>query len=150
MLLRPLDNGAMIDIGSLTTFSGLMAFAATLAVFSRRRLLAGTLLVMAGTAGIAIVWDRWSLRTGDHFDITALLSPSQLNAEDTQMLITHIPLLIIGVVLLALTGSCFRDRDSRSGSRKLNPPAGLLSDRKGYAGQAQASMCEETEPEVTS
>jgi hypothetical protein len=92
----------MPDINSLTTFSGLLAFFATLGLLHRRFTPAAILLVIAGAGGTAIAWDRWSLRAGDDVHVTALISGRAPTASEAAMFITHLPLLAIGLGILIL------------------------------------------------
>ncbi|MEX0800962.1 MAG: hypothetical protein WD379_07095 [Dehalococcoidia bacterium] len=86
----------MPDIGSLTTFSGLMAFFGTLCLLSRQFTGAGLLLLISGAAGTGIFWDRWSERAGDQVHVTALFAGHPPSPDETAMLATHLPLLILG------------------------------------------------------
>jgi hypothetical protein len=93
----------MPDINSLTTFSGVLSFLAVLALLWRRWGLSGTLFTIAGSAGVAIAWDRWSQRAGDQVHFGALFSGTPLKGSEIAMITSHGPLLIIGLALLTYT-----------------------------------------------
>lgn len=92
-----------MDASSLYTLSGLFFIGAALAFVLDRHVLAAVLLIMAGSGGFAVAWDRWSERTGEQVHLTALLSPTAPTADEATLFATHVPLLLIGLVLLALS-----------------------------------------------
>ncbi|MEX0786532.1 MAG: hypothetical protein WD939_07845 [Dehalococcoidia bacterium] len=67
-----------------------------------RPFVASALLIIAGTGGAAVAWDRWSARTGEQVHLTAFFSPVAPSAGELTMLVTHVPMLILGLVLLAV------------------------------------------------
>lgn len=80
----------MPSVESLTTFSGLFAFLGTLALLNKRWTIASTLLIIAGSAGIGIFWDRWSRDTGHHVQIQTLFTGSAPSPEQLALLATQI------------------------------------------------------------
>ena len=68
-----------------------------------RPVLAATLLVIAGSGGSAVAWDRWSERTGEQVHLTALISPAAPTVGEVTTLAMHFPLLVVGLLLLALS-----------------------------------------------
>ena len=56
-----------------------------------------------GSGGSAVAWDRWSERTGEQVHLTAFLDPAAPTAGEVTMVVTHLPLLIVGLVLLAVS-----------------------------------------------
>ncbi len=91
----------MLNADSLTTFSGLMVFFATLLLASRHFFPASVLMIADGAAGMGIFWDRWSERSGHQTQVAAIISPAPLSSHDLQLLATHLPLLLLGLVILA-------------------------------------------------
>ena len=91
-----------VDVSSLYTLSGLLVIAAALSYVLDRPLAAATLLIIAGSGGTAVAWDRWSERTGDQVHLTALLSPTEPTMGEVTTLATHFPLLVLGLLLLVL------------------------------------------------
>jgi hypothetical protein len=91
---------ALPNINSLTTFSGILAFAATMALLYRRGLLGSILLIIAGSGGLAIAWDRWSYESGHQVHFTALFSAKGPSSDEAAMILTHGPLLLIGLLIL--------------------------------------------------
>jgi surfactin synthase thioesterase subunit len=63
--------------------------------------LGALLFVMDGTGGTAVVWDRWSQRAGDQLHVTAVGSPVHLTGPEVAMLVTHAPLAILGLTIIA-------------------------------------------------
>ena len=61
---------------------------------------AATLLIIAGSGGSAVAWDRWSERTGEQVHLTAFFNPTAPSAGEVTMLITHLPMLVLGLGLL--------------------------------------------------
>jgi hypothetical protein len=84
------------------TFSGLLTLLAMLALLAGRLTLASVLLIIDGSAGTGIFWDRWSRETGQHVEITALFSGVHPDRAEVGLLATHLPLLLIGIAMLAL------------------------------------------------
>lgn len=93
----------MPDLHSLATFSGLMTFAGVLAFLSKRLIAAATLFIIVGSAGTAIFWDRWSERAGAQVDVNALWMAPVPSGAEMAMLLTHSPLLLAGLLILAMT-----------------------------------------------
>ncbi len=91
-----------LDWSSLYTFSGLLFVGGALLYSLGRPAAAATLLIIAGSGGSAVAWDRWSERTGEQVHLTAFLSPTAPSAGEITMIVTHLPLLIIGLVLLVI------------------------------------------------
>ena len=92
-----------LDWSSLYTFSGLLFIGGALMYALDRPIAAAILLIIAGSGGLAVAWDRWSERTGEQVHLTAFLSPAAPSAGEVTMLITHVPLLIVGLILLAVS-----------------------------------------------
>jgi hypothetical protein len=92
-----------LDWSSLYTFSGLLFIGAALMYVLNRQVFAAVLLIVAGAGGTAVAWDRWSERTGEQVHLTAFLNPAAPSAGEVTMIITHLPLLIVGLVLLAVS-----------------------------------------------
>lgn len=90
----------MINLDSPTTLSGIFVFLSVLAYFGGRHLLASILLIITGSAGLGIVWDRWSERGGHQTQITAFFSPHSPNENEVALFGTHLPLLIVGLAVL--------------------------------------------------
>jgi hypothetical protein len=93
----------MPNLASITTFSGLLTFFGTLALLWGRPTVASVLYIIAGAGGAAIFWDRWSQRAGDQVHVMAFLSGPSPTGSETAMLVTHFPLLLIGLALLVFT-----------------------------------------------
>ena len=97
-----LDGMFATDLGSLYTLSGILVIAASLLFVLRRRAGAAVLLIVAVSGGSAIAWDRWSQRSGDQVHLTALLTPAAPTAGELVTLGTHLPLLVVGLILLGV------------------------------------------------
>lgn len=99
------NGGAIIglDASSLFTLSGLLFIGAAAAYAAERPIVAAALLIMAGAGGSAVAWERWSARTGEQVHLTAFFSPVAPSAAELTMLATHVPMLIIGLALLAVS-----------------------------------------------
>lgn len=93
----------MPSMESFTTFSGIMAFLATVALLRGRYTIGATILIIAGAGGVAIFWDRWSREAGPHVQVQALLSPVMPTFEQFALLATHLPMLVAGLIILAIT-----------------------------------------------
>ncbi len=91
----------MIDLHSFYTFSGLFAFGAVLALLYRCFTAAGLLLTTAGAGGVGIFWERWSRLAGDNVHVTALVSPAWPTTAQWELLGTHLPLLVCGVIIIS-------------------------------------------------
>ncbi len=92
----------MPTLASLTTVSGILGFVATLMLMMGRRAAAAVLFISAGSGGIGIFWDRWSRDSGEHARLTALFSGSAPTPDQFVLLATHVPLLVVGLIALAL------------------------------------------------
>ena len=92
----------MPNIYSLTTFSGLVVCLATIALLYRHFTLGAVMLIMDGTGGTAIFWDRWSQRAGHQVHIGALLSAVPPTGSEIAMLVTHLPLAVVGLIILGV------------------------------------------------
>jgi hypothetical protein len=88
-------------LDSLATLSGLLTFFGTAALLYKRFTPAAILFVIDGSAGTGIFWDRWSRETGHHVQVSALFSGVAPRTADLELLATHLPLLVIGLVILA-------------------------------------------------
>ena len=54
-----------------------------------------------GFGGSAVVWSRWSERAGSHNSFAAFFQqPSGLTAPEIVLLVTHAPLVLVGVAIL--------------------------------------------------
>lgn len=94
----------MPNFGSLTTFSGLVVCLATMALLYRQFTLAALMLIMDGTGGTAIFWDRWSERAGHQVHLSALTSGVPPTHSEIAMLATHLPLVAVGLIIfIAMT-----------------------------------------------
>jgi hypothetical protein len=98
-----------LDFSSLYTFSGLLLIGGALMYVLDRPIAAAILLIIAGSGGSAVAWDRWSARIGEQVHLTAFLSPAAPSAGEMTMIITHVPLLMVGLILLAVSFSRARD-----------------------------------------
>lgn len=92
----------MPDVNSLTTFSGLVVCLATIVFFYRLFTVAAVMLIMDGAGGTAIFWDRWSERAGHQVHLSALSDAVPPTGSEAAMLVTHLPLAILGLTLLAI------------------------------------------------
>jgi hypothetical protein len=90
------------NLNSLTTFSGLFAFFAVMALMYGRFTIASVLLMIGGSGGLAITWDRWSARAGDQVHVTAFLDGPKPSGDELWMIGTHGPMLVLGLTLLSL------------------------------------------------
>jgi hypothetical protein len=99
---RPRRVGSLPNFGSLTTFSGLVVCGATMLLLYKQFTLGALLFIMDGTGGTAVVWDRWSQRAGDQLHVTAVGSPVHLTGPETAMLVTHAPLAVLGLAIMAV------------------------------------------------
>jgi hypothetical protein len=88
------------DADSTITVSGLLIFAATVLVLTRRLFAGSVLMLIAGSGGMAIFWDRWSERAGHQARITAFLTAPTPTATEIELFVTHLPLLMLGIALL--------------------------------------------------
>jgi hypothetical protein len=95
-------NRVVPNLASLTTFSGLVVCIATIAIIYKHFLIGSLLFIMDGTGGTAIFWDRWSVRAGSQVHIDAIFSPVPPTSSEAAMLITHLPLVVIGLIILAV------------------------------------------------
>ena len=93
----------MIGLGSITTFSGIVAGLATYLLLRGSRGASYIMFLIMGTGGLAILWDRWSTRAGHRASIEAFLSPANPVSNDIWLLATHLPLFIFGLAGLILT-----------------------------------------------
>ena len=91
-----------LDWSSLYTFSGLLFIGGALMYALGRPAAAATLLIIAGSGGSAVAWDRWSDRTGEQVHLTAFLNPTSPSAGEITMIVTHVPLLVLGLALLLM------------------------------------------------
>ena len=91
-----------LDWSSLYTFSGLLFIGAALMYVLDRPVAAAILLIIAGSGGSAVAWDRWSARTGEQVHLTAFLNPASPSAGEITMIVTHVPLLVLGLALLLM------------------------------------------------
>lgn len=53
-----------------------------------------------GFGGCAIVWSRWSEQAGAHNSFRSFLQPVGLSFGDSFLLVTHAPLVLVGVAIL--------------------------------------------------
>ena len=89
----------MPSIDSLATVSGLLTFFGTAALLYKRFTPAALLFIIDGSAGTAIFWDRWSRETGHHVQVSALFSGVAPTAGEWALLATHLPLLVVGLMI---------------------------------------------------
>jgi len=89
-----------VSAGSVVTVSGAFVILATLLIANRRFFESSLLMTVAGSGGLAMFWDRWSLRAGDQAHFGALLSAPAPSPSELRLLITHAPLLALGIFLL--------------------------------------------------
>ena len=92
----------MPNFASLTTFSGLVVCLATIALLYRHFTVGAVMLIMDGAGGTAIFWDRWSQRAGNQVHIDSLLSAVPPTGSEVAMLVTHLPLAVVGLVILGV------------------------------------------------
>jgi hypothetical protein len=90
------------NLYSLTTFSGLVVCIATIALLYRYYTIAAVLFIMDGAGGTAIFWDRWSQRAGNQVHIDSIFSPVAPTSSEWAMLVTHLPLAILGLAVLGV------------------------------------------------
>lgn len=91
-------------VDSLTTVSALLIALAVSLWLGQRRMLASVAALAVGTGGVAVFWDRWSNRAGDHMSLVALVHPVGLSAGDVFLLATHAPFACIGAFVLWRSG----------------------------------------------
>ena len=91
----------MLDFSYLSTFSGILCFLAVFAALNRRPIAAGLLLTIAGGGGVGVFWERWSKRAGDDVHVVAILHPVTPTAGEASLLVTHLSLLVAGVIIVA-------------------------------------------------
>lgn len=87
-------------VDGLLTASVALTVASLAAAWLRRYTLAALGFLALGSGAIAIVWNGWSARTGYHMELLALLHPVPLSSREAFLLMTHAPLLAVGIVLL--------------------------------------------------
>lgn len=92
----------MPNLYSLTTFSGVVVCIATIALFYRHYTFGALLLIMDGAGGAAIFWDRWSQRAGSQVHFDALFSAVPPTGSEIAMLVTHVPLAILGLTIFGV------------------------------------------------
>ncbi len=85
----------------LLTASVLLTIASFGAVAFKRFALASVGFLALGSGALALVWDDWSARAGHHMELTALLHPVALSSREALLLVTHAPLLVLGIILLS-------------------------------------------------
>lgn len=95
-----LSAAAAWHFNAFRTLSGLLTLLAMLALLSRRLTLASVLLIIDGSAGTGIFWDRWSRAAGHHVELTTMFSGVRPDRADLGLLATHLPLLLIGIGIL--------------------------------------------------
>jgi hypothetical protein len=105
----------MPDLNSLTTLSGVVVCLSTIVLFYRLFTVGAVMLIMDGAGGTAIFWDRWSARAGEQVHVTALASPVPPTSSELAMLLTHLPLAILGLCILGAV-TWRRTRASAAGS----------------------------------
>lgn len=78
-----------------------------------RRAVGSILYIVTGSAGVGIFWDRWSSRVGHQDQIDVLFSGEGPTTREVVMLSTHGPLLLVGLLILALMlGRRFRESET--------------------------------------
>jgi hypothetical protein len=87
---------------ALGTISGVLAGLSLFLAALGHRVVASVIMISVGTGGLAVFWDRWSLRAGDHMSLTALTHPASLSANDAFLVLTHGPFLLAGLGTLWL------------------------------------------------
>lgn len=92
-----------VDISSLYTFSGILVILSAFFYVVRQPIASAVLLIIAGSGGSAVAWDRWSERSGEQVHLTAFVEPVLPTAGELTTLLTHFPLLVIGLVFLMVT-----------------------------------------------
>jgi hypothetical protein len=100
-------------IESWATASVVLSVLAVVALASKRCLFASLGFAGLGFSALGIVWDQWSERTGHHMEIWAVLDPVPLTEREVFLLATHLPLLILGVILLSNDTGKVRKLDRR-------------------------------------
>ncbi len=90
----------MIGLDALTTFSGVLAALATYLTIMGKRFAGGVTYVIVGAGGLAVLWERWSERTGEPAHFSAFLSPVAPISNDIFLMVTHFPVLCVGIYLL--------------------------------------------------
>jgi hypothetical protein len=104
----------VLAVESLATLSGILVFLGTLALLYRWFVVAAALFIVDGAAGVGVFWERWSSQTDAHMKVTAVLSGAPPSADQWGILLTHLPVLFGGLVVLAAVS--IPDRQAR-GSR---------------------------------
>lgn len=92
----------MPNLYSLTTFSGVVVCLATIVLLYRLFTIAAVMLIMDGAGGTAIFWDRWSERAGHQVHFSALMHAEPPTGAEVAMLVTHLPLAVLGLMILAI------------------------------------------------
>lgn len=98
--MTDLQGLALGYVNWLLTVSVALTLLSTGALLLRRYIAASIGFLSLGTGAIAIVWDGWSARAGHHMELTALLDPVALSSRDAFLLVTHLPFIVVGVLLM--------------------------------------------------
>jgi hypothetical protein len=85
---------------AFATLSMWFLIASTIAYNLRSYLVAALGVLAVGFGGCAVVWSRWSDRAGDLNGFGAFLHPTGLAFGEALLLVTHAPLVPIGIAIL--------------------------------------------------
>jgi len=91
-----------VYLEALGTISGVLAGLSLFLAALGHRVVASVIMISVGTGGLAVFWDRWSLRAGDHMSLVAIAHPVSLSANDAFLVFTHGPFLLAGLGTLWL------------------------------------------------
>jgi hypothetical protein len=87
-------------LSAFATLSMWILIASTVAYNLRWHASAALGVLAVGFGGCAIVWSRWSDRTGHLSGLGALLEPTSLTVGETLLLVTHAPLVPLGAAII--------------------------------------------------
>lgn len=89
-----------VYIDALATVSALLALVSVVLALLGQRVLATIALLSLGAGGLAVFWERWSARAGEHMSLLALLHPVPLTDAELFLLATHAPFFVAGLAAL--------------------------------------------------
>lgn len=92
---------AVLDFTSFYTLSAIFLAGALAAIMNARPTVAAVLLMVTGSGGLGIFWERWSRRAGDDVHVTAILHPVAPTAAQWGLLISHGLILAVGIAMIA-------------------------------------------------
>ncbi len=95
-----LDRIPFEYLHAFATFSMTLLMVSSLAYIYRRYLVAAVGFLAVGFGGSAVAWSRWSERAGHHNSFQSFFQPTGLAFDETFMLVTHAPFIIVGLAVL--------------------------------------------------